>query len=97
MWPTIHGAHLARCIGCGGVSWFVHQYIQEQEQSAFEHQFHSDAQKILDSFGKSLDDTLGATYAFITKLTSYARSTNQSWPFVTMPYFYIHAAKLAKL
>ena len=26
-----------------GVSWFVHDYITQQELSEFEHQFHSDA------------------------------------------------------
>ena len=79
----------------------VYRYVEDQETSEFETQFHSDANKIMQSFGKSLDDTLGATDALATKWVSHARTqlqyTNVSWPFVTIPDFYIHAAKWAKL
>ena len=83
------------------VSVAVYRYVEDQETSEFEARFHSDANKILDAFGKSLDDTLGATDAFATKMVSHARNqkklTNVSWPFVTIPDFYIHAAKWSKL
>jgi hypothetical protein len=72
-------------------------YITSTEKDEFETQYHSDANKVLESVGKALDNTLGATDAFIVKMIAYADDSNSTWPFVTMPHFAVQATKLLKL
>ena len=79
------------------VSFVVHRHLSNAEQLEFENQYHSDAQKVLDAVGKSLDDTFGATDAFATKLVSYAEYSGSKWPLVTLPKFGLHASKLLRL
>jgi hypothetical protein len=81
-----------------GVALSVFFYMSGSETDQFETQFNSDALKVQEAVGKSLDSTLGATDAFVVKLVAYARYSNCStWPFVTMPDFGIHATKLLRL
>ena len=42
----------------------------------------------------SLDSTFGSLDSLATGLVSYAKASNQTWPFVTVPDFAIHAAKM---
>ena len=44
-----------------------------------------------------LDTTFGAADAFILKLVAYARYSNSSWPYVTIPNHAVEAAKLLSL
>ena len=62
------------------VSVVVFKYLESVEAHQFEDQFLSDATKVLDSVGKTLDDTFGAADAFGIKLIAYARYSNSSWP-----------------
>lgn len=71
-------------------------YLQNAETSDFEAQFHIDADKLLESFGKTIDDTLGATDAFSTNVVAYARESESVWPFVTVPNFALKASKVQK-
>ena len=79
------------------VSLAIYFYLHGAETEDFEIQFNSDAAKLLDSIGKTIDDTMGATDAFIVKMISYAHDSNSTWPFVTMPHFALHATKVLKI
>ncbi|CAB9511296.1 Receptor-type guanylate cyclase gcy [Seminavis robusta] len=79
------------------VSISVYRYMSGSEEEAFETKFESDADKVLEAMGKTLDQTVGATDAFIRQIVSHARHSNSTWPFVTMPDYGLHAGKLLKL
>jgi hypothetical protein len=75
----------------------VYFYMSGAEEDEFETKFNSDAHKVVKALGNTLDQTLGATDAFIVKTVTYARYSNSEWPFVTMPAFSIQATKLLRL
>lgn len=79
------------------VCTWVYLYTTGKEEEAFDARYHNDATKVVESIGTTFKQTLGSTDAFITQLVAYARYSNSSWPFVTMPAFGIHATKLLKL
>jgi len=62
------------------VSVSVYLFVENAEDEEFKSQFNSDSDKVLDSFGKVFDDTLGAADAFGVKMIAYARYSNSSWP-----------------
>jgi class 3 adenylate cyclase len=76
------------------VALVVYFYTSNTEQDAFEEQFISDSLKVFEAVGTSLDITLGAVDIFIVKAVSYAKYSNSTWPFVTIPDFAVQAAKL---
>ena len=80
-----------------GVALAVFYYVRNSELEDFEESFHGDAVKVLSSLGANLDLTMEAMDTFATSILSYARETNQSWPFVTVPDFAIRGAKLLSL
>jgi hypothetical protein len=81
-----------------GVSVAVYKYMANKEASEFEHQFDSDAHKVLESLGNGLDGMLGATDATGVKIVSHVRRTpGMEWPFVTIPDFTIQALKMLRL
>jgi class 3 adenylate cyclase len=75
----------------------VYFYMSDAEEEEFENKFNSDAHKVVKAIGSTLDQTLGATDAFIVKMVTYARYSNSDWPFVTLPAFSIQATKLLRL
>lgn len=79
------------------VSMATYYFLSGSEKDQFEGQFQSDANKVLDGIGKTLDDTFGATDAFITKAMSYARYSNSTWPFVTVPDVALQRSKLLRI
>jgi hypothetical protein len=93
-----------------GVSWSGYRYLDHGEQTAFEENYNSDAAKLLDSMGASLDNTLGPMDALIVNVLAHARAvrqqqeqqrenenTTRSFPFVTLPSFGLQAAKLLRI
>lgn len=44
-----------------------------------------------------MERTLGSLDALQNHLVAWARGTNQTWPFVTVPNFYVQAAKIKLL
>jgi hypothetical protein len=80
-----------------GVSILVYFYVRNDEEKAFEEQFHDDSLKTLDSIGTSLDQTLSALDGFTVTLVSYAKAQNSTWPFVTVPDYGVRVAKLRSL
>ena len=75
----------------------VFMYLRNEENDDFETQYRSDALKILDGIGGSLDETLGALDAYVSRMVAQQELTNRSFPFITVPAFGIQAAKLLKL
>jgi hypothetical protein len=80
-----------------GVSLAVYSYTKESEQESFENQFQNDATKVLESIGTTLEKAMGAFDVLAVTLVSSAQTLNQTWPFVTMPNFGVHVAKLLPL
>jgi hypothetical protein len=76
------------------VTLVVYFYTSNTEQDAFEEQFISDSLKVFESVGTSLDLIFGAVDIFIVRAVSYAKYSNSTWPFVTIPDFAVQAAKL---
>jgi hypothetical protein len=79
-----------------GVALAVHYYMTDVEQDEFEVQFWIDARKILESLATSVDRSLSAIDTYSVSITSTARITNQTWPFVTVPDFAVRGAKLLR-
>lgn len=69
------------------VAFLVYYLVDKNEVESFEKQFHEDALQVLTSFTLTIDLAFGAMNAMALSMASHARSTNQSWPFVTIPDF----------
>lgn len=80
-----------------GVAVIVFLYLSREEQSEFEAAFSSDSNKVFEAIGNALDIKLGAVDAFVTSIVSFAKATNQTWPFVTVADFPTRAAKVRSL
>jgi hypothetical protein len=75
------------------VAAFVHIYVNKKEQSQFAEKFRTDAVKVLDTVGNSIDRTLIPMDSLAVDLVSYARATNATWPCVTLPNFALRMSK----
>lgn len=82
----------AICVALG-----VYFYVTNSEVDDFESSFEGDAVKVLASLGSNIDLTLGVADSFVADIMSYARGTNQSWPFVTIPDFAVRGSKSLSL
>lgn len=72
----------------------VYMYMTQQETDEFESTFNNDATKVFEAIGKTLDQTLGAMDSFVVQSVAYAKYSNSTYPFVTMPDYGIPASKL---
>jgi hypothetical protein len=88
---------LAMTLSAIGVALAVYFYIRASENRDFENQFEGDATKVLAALGNSLDSSLAAVDAFVVGIVSYAKATNQTWPFVTIPDYAVRAGKIRSL
>jgi hypothetical protein len=79
------------------VATTVHSYLSHAEQAKFEAAFQDDASKIFQAIGTSLDKSFGLLDSLAVLYVSYAKMSNQTWPFVTMPDFAIRLAKILPL
>jgi hypothetical protein len=79
------------------VTAIVYEYLSRSEVAKFHERFKDDAYKVFASIGANMDKTFGVLDAAALTLVSHAKETNQTWPFVTMPSFGIHMAKLLLL
>lgn len=80
-----------------GAACAVYYFTSSTEVSQFEDQFQEDANKVLQAMGSSMEDTKAALDVFVASIVSFARYTNQTWPFVTIPDFAIRASKVRTL
>lgn len=76
-----------------GVALLVYFYITNSETRQMEEQFSEHANKVLEGIGSSLDSTFGSLDSLATGLVSYAKASNQTWPYVTVPDFAQRVAK----
>lgn len=72
-------------------------YTSNTEQQQFEDQHYEYANKVLDSIGGTFDQTIGAMDALATDVVAYARATDQTWPFVYIPFFGLQASKILSI
>lgn len=90
------------------MSLLVHRYITTNETKQFHDKFTNDANKVLEAVGSSLERTMGVLNAISLSFVSFAANANieddsnnngtvNNWPFVTLPDFALHAAKLLPL
>jgi hypothetical protein len=75
----------------------VYIYTSGSEKSQFEQQFNDDSNKVLEAISSTIDKTLDSYDSLSVTLVSYARATNQTWPFVTLPDFAVRMSKLLPL
>lgn len=81
-----------------GVALAVYFITYNTEKNRFHELFQSDAEKVFESMGASLDNSLAAADAFVVSMVVAARHlNNSSWPFFTMPSFAVTALKLRSL
>ena len=80
-----------------GVAFGVHRYVSKAEEASFEENFEDDSDKVLEAIGSTLDQTLGSVDNYLAGLVSFARYTNSTWPFVTLPDYAVRLAKLRSL
>ncbi|CAB9525340.1 stable enterotoxin receptor [Seminavis robusta] len=78
-------------------SLLLYFLLRADEQEDFEKQYYSDVNKILEGIASSIDNSLGAIDAYVSKMVAQQSVTNSSFPFVTVPGFGVQAAKLMKL
>jgi type II secretory pathway pseudopilin PulG len=79
------------------VATTVHSYLSRAEQAKYEAAFQDAGSKIFQAIGTSLDKSFGLLDSLAVLYVSYAKMSNQTWPFVTMPDFAIRLAKILPL
>ena len=77
-----------------GTAWSVYCYIHNSETAQFHQSFDNSAQKVLESIGIGFEKTLKSLDSLAVAVVSHAITTNQTWPFVTVPHFAFHSAKM---
>jgi hypothetical protein len=75
----------------------VFRRLSIAEHKEFQTTFHADAVKVFEAMGSKLDLSLGGMDSYIVALVSYARTSNSTWPFVTIPDHAVRAAKVRDL
>jgi hypothetical protein len=75
------------------VATCVNMYVKKKELSQLEEKFRTDASKVLDTVGNSIDRTLISMDSLAVDLVSYARATNSTWPCVTLPNYALRMSK----
>lgn len=75
------------------VAFCVNYYVRSNEYAKFKYQFKQNTHKVLESLNKKVDDTFASIDIFSSNIVAYVASTNQTWPYITIPNFPILAAK----
>jgi hypothetical protein len=71
------------------VSYGAYWYTRRSEFHEFEIQYRVEAENIVESLHTTMDKRLGAVNTLATALTMYAKCSNSTFPFVTMPDFVV--------
>ena len=80
-----------------GTATLTYFYIHNSENAQFQQGYENSAHKLLEAIRKSLLRTLESLDNLAVATVSHARSTNQTWPTVTVPDFAMRAAKMMSL
>ena len=86
---------LSTCMSA--VAYGVYWYMTTSEIEEFRLQFREDATKVLSTLGTNQERIVEAMDAFAVSIISYARVSNQTWPFVVIPDFAVRAEKIRAL
>jgi hypothetical protein len=76
-----------------GFASVAYVYTRRSEVEKFEETFTSDANKVMEYIGHGLENIFGSLDMLATNIVSYERSSNETWPFVTIPNFPNRASK----
>lgn len=68
-----------------GVAILVYLHTKNQEEEELENALYEFSTKIFGSLGTTTDQALAGIDAFIVSAVSFARASNATWPFVTIP------------
>jgi hypothetical protein len=79
------------------VSLVVYFITTQAEAAEFKAQYDGNAIKVLKSFQQIVVEKIGSISSLDVAFTSYARSKNDTWPYVTMNDFQQRAATARKL
>eukprot|EP00977_Amphora_coffeiformis_P016030 scaffold4855_cov195-Amphora_coffeaeformis.AAC.15 len=79
------------------VALIVYFYLRNAEEAEFEKQFRSDADKIFQSMGESLGNTLSVMDNFVTMVVAQKDALNTTFPFVAVSNYALQAAKVKTL
>ena len=88
---------LALFLAASLVSVVVFKITRESEKEDFETTFEGASAKLVESFEEIVQQKIGAVTSLSVAFTSYARSNNDTWPFVTMNDFQQQAASARSL
>jgi hypothetical protein len=80
-----------------GVAFAVYSNTANSETTRFENQFQNDANRVVESIGASFEKAMRALDVLALTIVSSAQAMNQTWPFVTLPNFELHVAKVLPL
>jgi hypothetical protein len=80
-----------------GVALTVYFYLRKSEQESFRTEFEDNANEVIQGVGHTIDNLLGSFDSLAVLWVSYARATNQTWPFVTLPDFAVRMSKIVPL
>jgi hypothetical protein len=83
----------AACVVSYGVYW----YTKDSQMRQFETQFQTRAEKLLGAFENAMDGKLVAINTMANAFTTFARYSNQSFPFVTLPDFVVSGSNVRVL
>jgi hypothetical protein len=75
----------------------VYLYTSHGEQDDFRTAFQNSAHQVVESFHDSVQRNLGAVASLSSSVTSFAASTNATFPFVTMPDFEVWGSHVRDL
>eukprot|EP00977_Amphora_coffeiformis_P023090 scaffold12181_cov159-Amphora_coffeaeformis.AAC.1 len=75
----------------------IYFFTRNGEQADFENAFDANSRKIIEAFEAIAERRLSAVAAFGTTITSYAMTTNATWPFVTIPHMEARARHVLTL
>jgi hypothetical protein len=82
-------------ISAAVISIATYRFLQQSETNTFVMNYQQDTTKIIDGIANQMfEQTLTTFDLYTTNILSVVSSTNQKWPFVTIPYFPVLGSKL---
>jgi hypothetical protein len=75
----------------------VYLYTSHEEMHHFQQAFTDDTNHLVEALSETLYTTMGAVDGYIVSLMSWRKSTNQSWPYVSVPDAAVRLSKLRSL
>ena len=87
---------LLTAVGVAAAFSVYRNHASRTARERFVEKFRQDSASMLAMLGTAIDSTLASTDAFAVSMLSEARSTNQTWPYVTIGDYNVRATKLMR-